>query len=99
MSKEDVVKQLKNMSELKPDDENLDIDILKERLMKLERTRHFIFWHDGSTISNHGHLLMMVTCLYDQAIHLNDDQYEKKYGIILTTFILYFCERKFLRIT
>lgn len=81
MSKEDVVKQLKNMSELKPDDENLDIDILKERLMKLERTRHFIFWHDGSTISNHGHLLMMVTCLYDQAIHLNDDQYEKKYGV------------------
>ena len=49
-------------------------------LKKLQRQRHLIFWHDASTISNHSHLLMTVSCLYDVAIHLTDSEYYEKYG-------------------
>ena len=49
-------------------------------LKKLQRQRHLMFWHDGSTISNHGHILIMVLCLYDKAIHLTDQEFYEKYG-------------------
>ena len=31
-----------------------------------------MMWHDGSTISNHGHVLFMVAEVYDKAIHYTD---------------------------
>ena len=37
---------------------------LQNLLKKYERTRYLMFWHDGSCISNHGHIMMMVSCMY-----------------------------------
>ena len=37
---------------------------LQNLLKKYERTRYLMFWHDGSCISNHGHIKMMVSCMY-----------------------------------
>ena len=45
----------------------------------MERTRYFTFWHDGSTIGNHSHLLITVNVLYDPASFLSDDEYCLKY--------------------
>ena len=33
-----------------------------------------MMWHDGSTISNHGHVLFMVAKVYDKAIHYTDEE-------------------------
>ena len=42
---------------------------------KLQRTRHLSTWHDGSSIANHGHLMIMVNVVDDPAIFYTDDEY------------------------
>ena len=39
-----------------------------------------MFWHDGSSISNHGHLIIMVTCMFDPAVYLTYQEYLNLYG-------------------
>ena len=58
-----------------------DLETLRSRLKYYERKRNFMMWHDGSTISSHGYLLMMVACLYDPAIFLTDPEVKAKLGI------------------
>ena len=41
----------------------------------MERTRYFAFWHDGSTIGNNSHLLIIVNVLYGPASFLSDKEY------------------------
>ena len=60
MSREQVIAGLKNINEFEIDDENSSLEELLKKLVKYERTRSFSLWHDGSTLSNHGHLLKMV---------------------------------------
>ena len=45
----------------------------------MDRTRYFVFWHDGSTIGNHRHLLITGNVLYDPASFLSDEEYYLKY--------------------
>ena len=53
---------------------------LKSKL-KLHRRRRFLqFWQDGSTIFNHGHILIMVNAVYDKALYTTDDEYYLKLG-------------------
>ena len=33
-------------------------------------------WHDLSTIANHGHLVFMVSCVYDPAIYYTNYEYD-----------------------
>ena len=40
-----------------------------------------MMWHDGSSISAHSHLLMMISCLYDQACHLTDTEFKERHGV------------------
>ena len=44
----------------------------RKQLKTMERTRHLQIWHDHSTLANHGHILFMVSCLYDPAVHLTN---------------------------
>ena len=53
---------------------------LKEKLKKYERTRCIMVWHDGSTISKHSHIMMMVSCMYDDVAFLTDDEFEAQNG-------------------
>ena len=46
----------------------------------MERTRHLQIWHDHSTLANHGHILFMVSCLYDPAVHLTNLEYKLETG-------------------
>jgi len=52
-----------------------------QELKVLNRSRNLSFWHDASTVSNHSHILMMVTCLYDKAIFYNDAEYHEISGM------------------
>ena len=48
--------------------EQVDTTVGRQRLKEIERTRHLRVWGDNSTVLNHGHYLMMVSTLYDEAI-------------------------------
>ena len=67
----------KNISLTKSDLQNL--------LKKYERTRYPMFWHDGSCISNyvyHGHIMMMVLCMYDDGAFITDQEYQSEHGYL-----------------
>ena len=49
-------------------------------LKQKQRQRHLMFWHDGSCISNHSHLLMTVNVLYDPAIYYTNEEYYRLSG-------------------
>lgn len=53
---------------------------IKDQVKQLQRTRHLMFWHDGSTVSNHSHLMMMVSCMYDRAVYITDNEAYCKYN-------------------
>ena len=54
----EITNELKCLGEL-PND-SLSNETLVNKLKSLERTRHLMLWHDGSTLANHSHILM--TC-------------------------------------
>ena len=60
---------LKKINEFNKSEDKCNIEELRKKLCQFERTRHLMLWHDGSTLSNHGHLLMMVCVIYDPAIY------------------------------
>ena len=78
MTIEDIIRELKTLNQFPKQNVSQKADKLKllTNLKEIERTRHLMFWHDGSTISNHSHLLIMVATVYDTAIHYTDKEYE-----------------------
>ena len=46
----------------------------KERLKAMERKRHLMIWGDNSTLLNHGHLLLTVSSVYDEALYHNNEE-------------------------
>ena len=55
---------------------------LENLLQKYERTRYLMFWHDSSCISNHGHIMMMVSCMYDDGAFVKDQEYQSEHGCL-----------------
>ena len=78
MDRGEIVKELLRINECKDSDLNENIDILRERFKYTNGNLQI--WHDGSSISNHSHLLMAVNTLYDIAIHMTDQEFQKRYG-------------------
>ena len=76
MDLNEVQQKLRNLGEFSDNSETLEELLIK--LKKMERTRYFAFWHDGSTIGNHSHLLVTVNVLYDPASFLSDEEYYLK---------------------
>ena len=60
-----IIEELQRIDEFSPSMNDLSDTVLSSKLKQLQRTRHLALWHDGSTLSNHSHLLMMVNVLYD----------------------------------
>jgi len=77
MPREQVVSRLKELNEY---DENDGLTKMRKKLKKMERTRHLQIWHHHSTLANHGHILFMVSCLYDPAVHLTNLEYKLETG-------------------
>ena len=46
----------------------------KERLKAMERKRHLMIWGDNSTLLNHGHLLLTVNSVYDEALYFTNEE-------------------------
>ena len=61
-------------------DEKLTEKELRQKLRRMERTRHIIIWHDNSSVANHGYLLCLVAVLYDPAVYYTSDEYKTKTG-------------------
>ena len=40
-----------------------------------------MMWRDGSSISAHSYLLMVISCLYDQACHLTDTEFKERHRV------------------
>ena len=79
-SRDDILKEFERIKEHIPSLNNLSLESLSQKLKAIQRTRHFGFWHDGSTLSNHGHLLMMIV-MYDPAIFYTSQEYKEKTGM------------------
>ena len=75
MSESDIIDSLKAIGEY---NEDKDISCLRQKLIRIERTRHFKTWHDLSTVSNHSHLVFMVTLLYDPAVYYTNEEFKIK---------------------
>ena len=75
MSITEIIENLTKINEFTKLHEKLSTNELLEKLRHFERTRHLMFWHDGSTLSNHSHLLMMVCVMYDPAIYFTDKEF------------------------
>ena len=76
LTKEDLEKELKKIHE----EINDNIEEMRERLKKYQRQRHWLLWHDHSTIPNYGHMLFWFRELYDPAIHVTRQEMLEKTG-------------------
>jgi len=44
----------------------------------MERKHHFMIWADNSTPLNHGHLLLTVNSVYDEALYITNEEMKAK---------------------
>ena len=65
---EDIVKFLTQIHEFYSDDLTKSSQDLLQKMKTFQRTRNLIFWHDGSILSSHRYVLIMVATLYDNAV-------------------------------
>ena len=50
---------------------------MKAELKVSERSRNFVNWHDGSSISNHEHVLFCIHALFDRAVFYSSAEYKE----------------------
>lgn len=79
MTDKEVEERLKELGELDRY-QHLNCRDRKAQLKQLERMRHIFVWHDTSTVANHGYMVCLVSCLYDPAFYLTDEEYKAKTG-------------------
>ena len=53
---------------------------MRMRLRRFQRQRHWLLWHDHSTLANYGHMLFCLREMYDPAIHLSKAEATKMFG-------------------
>ena len=51
---------------------------LRQQLKEVERTRHWLVWHDHAGIASNGLLLFLLREIYDPAIHLTNEEFMAK---------------------
>ena len=73
----ELYQRLSLLGELNP---NENINYMKEKLKKYERSRNFVTWHDASVIANHGHILFNVHVMYDPAVFYTSKEYKELTG-------------------
>lgn len=56
------------------------LSTMRQKLKKMERTRHLAVWHDHSSVANHRYFLFLVGVMYDPAIHLTDKEFKENCG-------------------
>ena len=51
---------------------------MRDKLKRMERNRHLLVWGDNSTLLNHGHLLLTVSAIYNDAIYYTNEEMKAK---------------------
>ena len=77
LRREEHTDELYDLGEHEPKFTEYSTTMLKELRKKLERTGHLMFWHDGSVLANHSHILMTVSAMYDPVVYITDQEYFK----------------------
>lgn len=73
LTREQLKKELERLHETPSD----NITEMRDKLKEFQRQRHWLIWHDHSTLANHGHMLFCLRELYDPAIHLTREDLPK----------------------
>ena len=76
---EDIIKYLCSINEYKYQADDCDIIALKNELKYFQQRRYFMIWH-VSTICNHGDVLFTRSEVYENAIHLTDEEVLQFFG-------------------
>lgn len=66
------------LEQLGEDKEEESASEKKEKLKKIERQRHLMVWSDNSTLLNHGHILLTVSAVYDEALYFTSEEMRAK---------------------
>ncbi|KAK3718960.1 hypothetical protein QZH41_017573, partial [Actinostola sp. cb2023] len=80
MQRIQVAQRLEELGEFE-DEEGLTL--MRKKLKAFERSRNLLVWHDHSTVANHGHLVFMVSAVYDPALYLTPDEYHRLTGFTI----------------
>ena len=57
--------------------DNMSDDQLRQHLKRCERTRHWLTWHDHSSIASSGFMLFLVREVFDPAVHLTKGRFTR----------------------
>ena len=64
MDRESIIKNLQKFNEVQSSGLNLETNDLRNELKSLERTKHLMCWHDGSTIGGHGFIVITISVMF-----------------------------------
>ena len=78
--KNEMLQFLTNITECHSSFDKLTGAEFSNKITAIKETRNLLFWHDGSTIFNHSHLMIVVACMFDAAVYLTDQEYFNLYG-------------------
>ena len=81
LTRDSIIEDLCRINEYSIDLATESREVLLKKLINFERTRHLMFWHDGSNLANHSHILMTVSVMYDKAIFLTENEYYQKFNV------------------
>ena len=63
---------LRHINEYHPSFDKLSEAEFSNKITAIKQTRNLMFWHDGSSISNHSHLMIVVACILGPTVYLTD---------------------------
>ena len=56
-----------------------DLETARIKISGLGQKRHLKVWHDHSDILNRTYVSIMISCIYDRACYLTNQEYKAKY--------------------
>lgn len=75
LTEKELHRRLERINETVPTNRKIAV----QKLKTLERTRKLKMWHDHSDILNHSYVSFMVSCIYDEANFLTNEEFQKKF--------------------
>ena len=52
----------------------ISVEELRHHFQKISSTRHLKVWQDQSTVGGHGHVMVLISVMYDQALFLTPEE-------------------------
>ena len=68
MDRENIIENLQKLNEVQSSGLNLETNYLRHRLQSLERTKHLMCWHDGSTVGGRRYIVVTISVMFDMAV-------------------------------